>query len=363
MSFYWVQKTAILSKWTQVRNLLLLLWINKILMCLYVGNGHILFNIKLYDSPIIDITFPSLLVNVFITVAVNEAYIHDANTISVKHKLKLDNTNIKIITICSIPDSNNIFGCFSDDSLHIWSDSNFRHLRQILPFREREKYLKKSKAIVLDFPSCPETGINDTVLPMPLGEANKMPNYMDNLIQNITKDYSKGRIISVCFTTTGKYLCMCTVDYSIIIFSTLSFAITNVISTKSITIKQCKYLPECIDEDGNSRLILILLTEQGDCYMIDTDNLTVKLCMSTATITRYCIKFNISRNGKMLAQIFNTGEIYIYNVDLFLKLIRRQDKYIASAIELKDDGKLLANMKLEMRKEQIYNEVFYYAII
>lgn len=268
----------------------------------------------------------------FVVASRTEAIIVDRNNFQSKQKLSFDDSDAgaaerrkqqqmtgnattahAIKQMAFIPASDMLYGCFTNDSIHIWANCSFQLLRHVHPIKARDIYLKKSsKPIQLDLVSMRPT------MSKPKDESDATvaaddDNSFEVLLKSITKDYSSGIISAICFSDNGKSVCISTIDNCVMLFSTDMWRIEFVLETPKVWVIMCAFVQsfkERSDKDSHC-ITLAMQTSIGDAVCVNVDQPT-----GTILVERGHTKsLSVSKNGKMIAIVQRSGEILLHSLD------------------------------------------------
>lgn len=239
-----------------------------------------------------------------------------------KHKFDFYEKSLKIINTEFIPTFDKIICCFSDDSISIWSSINFKLIKNILPFRVIEKYLKKNSIEYLELSDGAKANEND-------------------LKNGLSINYSNGRILTTSLSENGRFLAIGSIDNILLIFSTTLWEIIKLMKLTDILLKEIKF----VTIHGKESKIINVLSKNGDVFLTNLEENGGK----TEIHRKSGWKIKNSNNGKMLAIILNSGEILINNNDIHLQRIKFHQSNLCS-LKLNKYRDLAA-------LDQLFNEV------
>lgn len=300
---------------------------------LLAATGDITNKSQLFATKLKNISFPGSSTDVFVVASRTEAIIVDRNNFQSKHKLSFDDSDAgaakqrrrrrqqqhqtpgnattahTIKQMAFIPASDLLYGCFTNDSIHIWANCSFQLLRHVHPIKARDSYLKKSsKPIQLDLVSMRiSKDESDATV------AADDDNSFEVLLKSITKDYPSGIISSICFSDNGKSMCICTIDDYVMLFSTDMWHIEFVIETPKVSVIMCAFVPspkESSDRDSHC-ITLAMQTSIGDAVVMNVDRPTGAVLIKR----EHTKSLSVSENGKMIAIVQRTGEILLHSLD------------------------------------------------
>lgn len=219
-----------------------------------------------------------------------EAYIVSKEELESKQRLELSDETNSMKLISFVPNTETIVIVFENDTLEIQQSDSCPKNRY--PIRDRNKQMKNAG-------SCEVGDTNDD----PCG---------------IMKDFSRGLINSMCFTSDGKFMCLTTVDQYIIILSTSTFDITNIVQITDSSIRTAVLMNSC------KGLIVFGVTMKGAVIMVDVNESKVKGILVEDGI----IKIGISKDNKMIFVMMNAGEIEVYLTSTVINYLTQMEQNV-----------------------------------
>lgn len=244
-----------------------------------------------------------------------------------KHKIDFFEKSLKIIKSEFIPTFDKIITCFTDDSISVWSSINFKLIKNIMPFRIIEKYLKKNSIEYLE--------VSD-------GKPDEK-----TVKDSLSINYSNGRILAISLTKNGRFLAIGSIDNILLIFSTTLWEIVKLVKLTDILLKEINF----VTIYGKETKLINVLSKNGDVFLINLDENRGKTEIHKNTGW----KIKNSNNGKMLAIILNSGEILINNNEIHLQRIKFHQSNLSS-LKLNKHSDLSA-------LDQLFNEVCFHCIL
>lgn len=302
---------------------------------LLTATGDITNKSQLFATKLKNISFPGSSTDVFVVASRTEAIIVDRNNFQSKQKLSFDDTDAgaaeqrrrqqqqmlgnattahAIKQMAFIPASDLLYGCFTNDSIHIWANCSFQLLRHVHPIKARDSYLKKSsKPIQLNLVSMrPTMAMRISKNENDASVAADDDTSFEVLLKSITKDYSSGIISAICFSDNGKSMCICTIDDCVMLFSTDMWRIEYVLETPKVSVIMCAFVPsskEHSDKDSHC-ITLAMKTSIGDAVVVNIVKPT-----EAVLVERHTKSLSVSKNGKMIAIVQRSGEILLHSLD------------------------------------------------
>jgi hypothetical protein len=224
--------------------------------------------------------------------------------------------------------------CFSDDSINIcgFNGNALKISKQFNPLKLKEKYLLKSnkKIEIVEF-------FYDS------DEPNE-----DNMIRNGSQDYRRGIISDVMFTDSGNHCLISGFDGTLNVFATAFWEVKRIIRFQNLYLKRIEFLPQ---PDSSTKL-LVAQASNHSLIIFNLNSINTKLPIQNS----HSYKFSLSSN--FLANVLTSGEIYVYNLDYHLALIRKSCNDALLVNDLHEDTVgILRTNKSNMRLNQIQNEV------
>lgn len=221
---------------------------------------------------------------------------------------KLSERTINVIKL--MPNDDKFVICLSDDSINICAvNGNQNHglkiIKEFFPLKLREKYLTKSNKIeILEQFDGTE---NDYDI------ADESEN-VEKLIRAVTQDYRMGLISDIAFNQSGNEFLMSCWDCTITVFSASLWQVKKIIKFPNISIRQFEFLPT-----QEHQKPVMSLSSDNSLFIFDPNQVHSKVFISKFN----SYKFAVSENGKILSNIVESGEIFVYNLDFHLALLRK----------------------------------------
>lgn len=118
-------------------------------------------------------------------------------------------------------------------------------------------------------------------------------------------------------------------DNTLAIISTMLWDVKRIIKFPDLSIIQSEYIQD------QSAGFLLAMTSNDSLLLLNLDALNVKVVIEKGS----SIKFALSRNGRVLCSVLETGEIYVYNLEYHLGVIKKSfsDALLADVL-ISDQG-------------------------
>lgn len=313
--------------------------------CNLADSGTIMRCIKPFTAQINHILFPfgsNNTATMFLVSTCNQIKIYDVDKFMKKCEFTTPASKKGTITINLvklIPHDDKLLVVLSDDSICILT-STLKVIRHVNLLKAKEKYLQKSNQNVetMDY-------IYDS------DEVN-----VEKLIKNVTQDFRHGTVKEVSFSENGRFLTVSCLDSTIALLSTTMWDVKKLIKFPDISIKQSEFVNNL---ESNAKT-LVTLTSNDSLLMFDLDVLSVKTVIEKSS----SYKFVLSPNGKFLASILKSGEVFIYNIDYHLAMLKKNFTGNLLVNSVDDEDKMHEKIDViegtstdELRLTKIQNEV------
>lgn len=299
--------------------------------------------IKAFTAQINHILFPfgsSNTATVFLASTSNQIKIYDVDKFMKKCEFTTPASKKGTITINLvklIPHDDKLLVVLSNDSICILT-SALKVIRHVNLLKAKENYLQKS---------------NQNVETMDYFYDSDEVN-VEKLIKNVTQDYRHGTVKDISFSENGRFLTVSCLDSTITLLSTTMWDVKKLIKFPDISIKQSEFVNNL---ESNAKT-LVTLTTNNSLLMFDLDVVNVKTIIEKSNSN----KFVLSLNGKLLANVLKSGEIFIYNLDYHLAMLKKNftDILLLNGVDDKmhevTDG-IEAMNSVEVRLTKIQKEV------
>ena len=260
--------------------------------------------IKAFTAEINHILFPFGSTNtatMFLASTSNQIKIYDVDKFMKKCEFTTPASKKGTITINLvklIPHDDKLLVVLSDDSICILT-SALKVIKHVNLLKAKEKYLQKS---------------NQNVETMDYFYDSDEVN-VEKLIKNVTQDYRHGTVKDISFSENGRLLTISCLDSTIALLSTTMWDVKKLVKFPNISIKQSEF----VNNLQSNAKTLVTLTSNDSLLMFDLDVLNVKTIIEKSN----SYKFVLSLNGKILANILKSGEVFIYNLDYHLAMLKK----------------------------------------
>ncbi|XP_055859413.1 TBC1 domain family member 31 [Episyrphus balteatus] len=250
------------------------------------------------NNRISNISFPGIPLKPFLAVVHchHEAILLNLETHEASHRLEFNQAKISLKFVSYIPQSDQIFTCFTNDSVHIWSGITLNTIRTHNPIRIRDRFLMTKEPI--------EIRLNDA-------QTDSNRSQFDINCEEV-KEFSKGLINSFSFSSDGGTICFTTLDNFVLFLSSVSFELVKVIKLLDATLHASWIFPK------NNDNLLLCQTTKSQLMAIDVDNSGIKLIIEPTD----CFRVVLSKDKEFLSTIRQTGEANIYNVNTLIDCLK-----------------------------------------
>lgn len=289
-----------------------------------------------------------------LTVSKMDTKLFDFKSLKLRHTLEYSENCLTAIYIAFIPNNEQIFSCFSDDTIHIWNQNTMDSIIQFSPFKNfnnisTQKY-SIDKLKIYENSSQQQTSQSSS-------------DNVDDVIQNhhkFNRNFPIGRICTVCFTNNGEHVCLSTIDNLLVILKVENWQILKIIHYIDLRIENINYLSYSDLEyslnnslPGGSNIstiqkYLLIHALNGDTILIDANNVNTKTIINQANTHKLCIN---TKNASMFGIVLNSGEILVVKSDFF---VSRIENYKRSLVYHKENRKEKSD---GIMMERIFGEV------
>ncbi|XP_055919753.1 TBC1 domain family member 31 [Eupeodes corollae] len=265
-----------------------------------VENSVIIHSEIYSENRISNISFPGVPLQPQLAVVHchHDAILLNYETFEASHRLEFNQAKISLKFVSYIPQSDQIFTCFTNDSVHIWSGITLSTIRTHNPIRTRDRFLMNKEPL--------EIRLHDD-----LSETESTESKFEINCQEI-KELSKGLINSFSFSSDGSIVCFTTIDNFIIIMSSVSFELLKVIKLLDSTLRGCWILPK------SNENILLCQTTKHQLMFVDIDKSGPKVLIEP----KDCSVVGVSKDKELFYTIRYTGEANIYSVSTLIDCLK-----------------------------------------
>ncbi|XP_030388600.1 TBC1 domain family member 31 [Scaptodrosophila lebanonensis] len=220
----------------------------------------------------------------------HEAMLFNLQTLNVSHQLEFNQSRYTLKLAGYLPNSDQFFTCFTNDSVHIWSTVSLNTLQIAHPIKMRNRKLR----LLPTSESIPEFAL-------------RPPNDSD-VEDELTfscqdQDYADGYLLSYCFTPDGNKFGLSTLDGYLLVLSTVTFDLDKLYRLRDFILKQFVFLPLPKER------ILFGITARSQAIMLDLAHTEFKLFVQSENAESLCL----SRDGKLLSVLSRCGEVNIWS--------------------------------------------------
>lgn len=193
--------------------------------------------------------------------------------------------------------SDQIYSVFSDDTIHIWTDENFRAVERIRPIQARENFLKNSTPQRIDLNA----------------NTNRDNDNYNVPTMNYIKDYTNGLVVDVSFS--DEHMCVATKDGYLILFDTATWNLMQLIQCPDTVAVHTQFLTV---SDKSGKMLISVVTVAKDTIVLDLNNLDEKLCVQANDT----FKVALNENSTLMAILLRTGEIRLFDVNVLIEKLQ-----------------------------------------
>ncbi|XP_022231882.2 TBC1 domain family member 31 [Drosophila obscura] len=245
----------------------------------------------------------------------SEAVLVNLKTLRVSHQLEFDESRYTLKFAGFLPNSDQFFTCFTNDSLHVWSSHSLGTLRSAQPIRARDRRLRLLPA-GKSMPEITLRGPNDSDVEDELA------------FECRDHDFADGLLLSYCFTPDGNKLCLSALDGYLLMLSTASFDLEKMYRLTDFILKKMAFLPQPKER------ILFGITARNQAVMLDLAHTDQKLIVQRSKAA----SLSLSRDGKLLSVISKCGEVNVWSTCRLFNALQAQTNCL---IKLKSSFKQL----------------------
>ncbi|KAH8290683.1 hypothetical protein KR054_004866, partial [Drosophila jambulina] len=219
-----------------------------------------------------------------------EALLVNLQSLQVSHQLDFDESRYTLKFAAFLPNSDQFFIGFSNDSLHVWSSLTLSTLRMAQPMKARNRRLRLLPA----GESVPEISLR--------GSDDSDPE--DDLTFDCQdQDFADGQLLSYCFTPDGNKMGLSTVDGYLLLLSTASFDLEKIVRLTDLVLRQFAFLSQPKER------VVFGITGRSQAVMLDLANTDHKLIVQRSN----AISLSLSRDGKLLSVTSGDGEVNVWS--------------------------------------------------
>lgn len=219
-----------------------------------------------------------------------EAVLVNMQSLRVSHQLDFDESRYTLKFAAFLPNSDQFFICFSNDSLHVWSSHSLSTLRMAQPIKARNRKLRLLPA----GESIPEISLRGS-------DDSDLEDDLTFDCQDF--DFADGQLLSYCFTPDGNKICLSTVDGYLLVLSTASFDLEKLYRLTDLVLRQMAFLSQPKER------VVFGITGRNQAVMLDLANTDHKLIVQRSN----AISLSLSRDGKLLSITSGGGEVNVWS--------------------------------------------------
>ncbi|KAH8252720.1 hypothetical protein KR032_001483 [Drosophila birchii] len=219
-----------------------------------------------------------------------EALLVNLQSLQVSHQLDFDESRYTLKFAAFLPNSDQFFIGFSNDSLHVWSSLTLSSLRMAQPIKARNRKLRLLPA----GESIPEISLR--------GSDDSDPEE-DLTFDCQDHDFADGQLLSYCFTPDGNKMCLSTADGYLLLLSTASFELDKIFRLTDLVLRQFAFLSQPKER------VVFGITGRNQAVMLDLAKTDHKLIVQRSN----AISLSLSKDGKLLSITSGGGEINVWS--------------------------------------------------
>ncbi|KAH8308757.1 hypothetical protein KR059_001324 [Drosophila kikkawai] len=219
-----------------------------------------------------------------------EALLVNLQSLQVSHQLDFDESRYTLKFAAFLPNSDQFFIGFSNDSLHVWSSLTLSTLRMAQPIKARNRKLRLLPA----GESIPEISLRGS-------DDSDLEDDLTFACQD--HDFADGQLLSYCFTPDGNKMCLSTVDGYLLLLSTASFDLEKLYRLTDLELRQLAFLSQPKER------VVFGITRRNQAVMLDLANTDHKLIVQPSK----AISLSLSRDGKLLSITSAGGEVNVWS--------------------------------------------------
>ncbi|XP_034104498.1 TBC1 domain family member 31 isoform X3 [Drosophila albomicans] len=260
----------------------------------------------------------------------SDAALLNLRNLRVSHRLEFDQSRHTLKLAGYIPNSEQFFTCFTNDSLSVWSAHSQEATQITLPIKARDRklrLLRNQKAI-------PEIALR--------GDDEDDINSIDDLEFDCEEEnFADGTLLNYSFTPNGNKLCFTTIDGYLLLLSSASFEVDKLFRMRDFVLKQIEVLPQPKER------ILFGITARGQAVMLDLENTDQKLIVQHSN----GLSLNVSRDGKLLSVLSKCGEVNVWSTCRLFNALQSKTQSIAQLRAVLKQPKLPGHVSGPMNQE------------
>ncbi|XP_032590205.1 TBC1 domain family member 31 isoform X2 [Drosophila grimshawi] len=220
------------------------------------------------------------------------AVLLNLRTLQVSHQLEFNQSRYTLKFAGYMPNSDQFFTCFTNDSIHVWSTHTLETVLIAQPIKARDRKLRLLR---------PDKSIPEIVL---RGKDDEDSTFEDDLTFDCQEQhFADGKLLNYSFSPNGNKLCFSTLDGYLLLLSTASLELDKLYRLSDFIIKQMVLLPQPKDR------ILFAITARGMAIMLDLEQTDHKLIVQRSN----AVSVSVSRDGKLLSVLSKSGEVNVWS--------------------------------------------------
>ncbi|KAL7736606.1 hypothetical protein ACLKA6_015244 [Drosophila palustris] len=221
-----------------------------------------------------------------------EAALLNLKNLKVSHRLEFDQSQHTLKLAGFIPNSDQFFTCFTNDTISIWSSHSREPVHIAQPIKTRDRKLR----LLRHDKSIPEIVLR--------GDDEDDINPEDDLTFACGDEhFADGKLLSCSFSPNGNKMCLTTLDGYLLLLSSASFDLDKLFRLRDFILKQIALVPQPKER------ILFGITARGQAVMLDLESTDHKLIVQRSN----GVSLNVSRDGKLLSVLSKCGEVNVWS--------------------------------------------------
>ncbi|XP_017124620.1 TBC1 domain family member 31 [Drosophila elegans] len=232
-----------------------------------------------------------------------EAVLVNLHTLEVSHQLDFDESRYTLKFAAFLPNSDQFFIGFSNDSLHVWSSHSLATLRMAQPIKARNRKLRLLP-------------VGESIPQFALRSPDESDVEDDLTFDCQDYDFADGLLLCYCFTPDGNKMCLSTLDGYLLVLSVATFDLEKLYRLNDFTLRQMAFLAQPKER------IVFGVTARNQAVMLDLSNTDHKLIVQRSN----AISLSLSRDGKLLSVTSLCGEVNVWSTCRLFNALQAQTR-------------------------------------